>query len=219
MRGITKILTATVAVGVAATMAACSSDKASPKPVGSFKTLSGQNTTVVLDAGFVKALTTLGVKPGPFGTAKIQGTDAIFPITGGTATIYKKGDVTPYVQGKVEHNGSGLTLSAGGTTTTIKNFVVNPGNNSNLTGEVDLTMGGKTTVFAKSVKLFDLDGSTLKTPTLSSGGVATLQGTTIYLSAEAAGALNKVYKLTGAKALAGGKKVKIGTAIIKATGK
>jgi hypothetical protein len=219
MRVTTKVLTGVTALGLAATMTACSGDDKDKKPVGEFKTLSGNSTTVVLDPGFVSALTSLKLTPGTFGTAKIQAaggnTDAVFPITGGNAKIYKKGAVTPYVQGQVEHDGSGLTLSAGGTTVTIKNFVIHPGNNSNLTGEVDVTTAGKTTVAAKSLKLFDLDGSTLKTPTISKAGIATLEGTTIYLSAEAAKALNGVFKTN---ALAGGQKVKIGTAIIKATG-
>lgn len=219
MRVTTKVLTGVTALGLAATtMTACSSS--AKKPVGQFKTLTGNTTTVVLDPGFVAALTSLKLTPGTFGTAKIQSvggnTDAVFPITGGNAKIYKKGDVKPYVQGEVDHDGSGLTLAAGGTTVTIKNFVIHPGNNSNLTGEVDVTTGGKTTVAAKSLKLFDLDGNTLQTPTISKDGVATLQGTTIYLSAEAAKALNGVFKTN---ALAGGQKVKIGTAIIKATGK
>jgi hypothetical protein len=209
----TKALTAVTAVSIAATMTACSSSSSSkPKPVGQFKTLTGQSTTVVLDAGFLKALTTLKLTPGLIGGAKLDGANLSFPITGGNATIYKKGDVTPYVQGEVDHQGSGLTLKSGATTVALKNFVVHPGNSSNLTGEVDVN--GKQ--FAKSVKLFDLDGSTLQTPTISSAGVATLQGTTVYLSSEAAGALNKVFKTT---ALAGDQKVKIGTAIIKATGK
>jgi hypothetical protein len=219
MRVTTKVLSGVTALGLAATMTACSSDD-KKKPVGEFKTLSGNSTTVVLDPGFIAALGTLKLTPGPFGTAKIAqaggNTNAVFPITGGNAKIYKKGDVTPYVQGEVDHDGSGLTLAAGGTTVTLKNFVVHPGNNSNLTGEVDVTSGGKTTVAAKSMKLFDLDGNTLKTPTISSAGIATLEGTTIYLSAEAAKALNGVFKTN---ALAGGQKVKIGTAIIKATGK
>ena len=44
----------------------------------------------------------------------MTGTTVSFPITGGNATIYKKGDVTPYVQGKIEHQGSGLSLTGGG---------------------------------------------------------------------------------------------------------
>jgi hypothetical protein len=219
MRGLTRALAGVTAVGLAATIAACSSD---PKPQGKFTTLTGNTTTVVFAPAFLKAVTSLGVTPGGFGTAKLGAsgadTTASFPITGGNATIYKKGDKTPYVSGEIDHSGSGLTLAAGGTTVTIKDFVVHPGDNSNLTGEVDVTAAGKTTVAAKSLKLFDLDGNTLQTPTITDG-VATLQGTTIYLSADAATALNGVFKLTGAKALAGGKKVMIGTAIIKATGK
>jgi hypothetical protein len=216
MRGWTKVAAATTALGLAATMAACSSSD--PKPQGKFSKLTGNTTTVVFAPAFLTAITGLGVAPSPFGTAKLgksgADTTAIFPITGGTATIYKKGDKTPYVQGTIDHEGSGLNLKAGSTTVTLKNFVVNPGNNSNLTGEVDLNGA----VYAKSVKLFDLDGSTLKTPTIS-GGVATLAGTTIYVSPEAAGALNKAFKLTGSKALpTAADKIEVGTAVIKATG-
>jgi len=224
MRGYTKALTVVAAVGLTTTMAACSSapggsDTDSPsgkKPAGAFKTLTGNTTTVVLDPGFLKALGTLKLTPTPFGTAKIQPVgkevDAIFPITGGNATVYAKGDANPYVQGEVKHDGSGLTLTAGSTKVTIMNFVVHPGTNSSLTGDVSINGGTP----LHSVKLFDLDGGTLKTPTISKDGIATLAGTTIYLSDEAAAALNGVFKTD---ALAGGKKVKIGTAIIKATGK
>jgi hypothetical protein len=215
MRTYQKAAAAVVAVGLATSVAACSSNGDDKKPVGQFKTLSGNSTSVVLDAGFVKALGALKLTPGLIGTAKMANGTVSFPITGGNATIYKKGDVTPYVQGAVDHQGSGLSLTGGATKVDLKNFVVHPGNNSNLTGEVDVVAGGKTTVAAKSLKLFDLDGSTLKTPTISKAGVATLQGTTVYLSAEAAKALNGVFKTN---ALAGGQKVKIGTAIIKATG-
>lgn len=214
MRGIHKASAAILAVGLAGSMAACSSSGGgSKKPVGEFKTLSGNSTSVKLDPGFVAALTKLKLTPAPTGTAKI-GTNGVasFPITGGNAKIYKKGDVTPYVQGKIMHDGSGLSLTSGATKVEMKNFVVNPGNKSDLTGEVDVN--GK--VFAKSVKLFDLDGSTLKTPTISKAGIATLIGTTVYLSKEAAGALNKVFKTN---ALAGNMKVKIGVATIMATGK
>jgi hypothetical protein len=216
MRITVKIAAAVSAVGLAAGLAACSSD---PKPQGSFGKLTGNNTTVVFAPSFLSAITGLGVTPSGFGTAKLAksggDTTAAFPITGGKATIYKKGDKTPYVQGEVDHSGSGLNLAAGGTTVTMKDFVIDPGNNSKLTGEVDVNGA----VAYKSVKLFDLDGSTLKTPSISSDGVATLSGTTIYLSPEAAGALNKTFKLTGSKALPTDKmKIKVGTAIIKATG-
>ncbi|MFN2517780.1 MAG: hypothetical protein ABR604_01880 [Jatrophihabitantaceae bacterium] len=186
------------------------------KPVGAFKTLTGNTTTVIFDPGFLKALGTLKLTPTPFGTAKIKmvgkKVEAVFPITGGNAAIYKKGEVTPYVQGEVDHAGSGLTLTSGKTKVSITDFVVHPGTKSSVTG--DVSINGGTPLHA--VKLFDLDGSTLKAPTISKAGIATLQGTTIYLSSEAADALNGVFKTD---ALAGGMKVKIGVAIIMATGK
>lgn len=221
MRGYTKVLTVVAGVGLVVATAACNSSSpggsgtkspSGKKPVGAFKTLTGNTTTVVLDPKFLMALKTLKLTPTPFGTAKINGANAVFPITGGKATIYKKGDVTPYIQGEVDHAGSGLTLTAGKTKVTIMNFVVYPGTGSSLTG--DVAINGGTPLHA--VKLFDLDGGTLKPPTISAKGVATLKGTTIYLSNEAAAALNGVFKTS---ALAGGKKVKIGTAIIAATGK
>ncbi len=244
MRAITKVLTAATAVGLAATMAACSSSgssggsgntggsqptsktpttssapttSAAPKPVGAFNTLTKGTTTVVPAKSFTSALSSLGVKLGLEGKAKMTSQGIAFPITGGNATIYKKGTVTPYVQGVVKHNGSGLTLSAGGTTVALENFVINPGNNSNLTGKV--LVNGKQ-AFPAGTKLFDLDGNTLKTPTIS-GGYATLQGTTIYVSQAAAGALNKVFKLAGTKKAlpTGFEKIEVGTAIIHVTGK
>jgi hypothetical protein len=214
MRGLNKVLAGTAAIGLAATLAACGSDsKSDPKPVGEFKTLSGNTTSVALDSGFVTALGQLKLTPGLVGGAKMEGTTVSFPITGGNAKIYKKGDVTPYVQGKIEHEGSGLSLKGGATTVELTNFVVDPGNNSKLTG--DVSANGKPVDGAQGVKLFDLDGSTLQTPTLS-GGVATLTGTKVYLSAEAAKLLNATFKTN---ALAGGKKVLVGVATIKATGK
>ena len=245
MRGINKVLTAATAVGLAATMAACSSSgsssgstggsqptskapattsapapatsKAAPKPEGAFKTLTKGTTTVVPAASFVKALGSLKVTLGLSGKAKMTKQGLAFPITGGNATIYKTRAVTPYVQGVVKHQGSGITLSAGGTTVTLQNFVINPGNNSNLTGSV--LVNGKQ-AFPAGTPLFDLDGNTLKTPTIGSDGYATLSGTTIYVSQAAAGALNKVFMLKGKTALPTTKEaIEVGTAIIHVTGK
>ncbi|WP_375493058.1 hypothetical protein [uncultured Jatrophihabitans sp.] len=178
--------------------------------MGAFKTLTGQSTSVALDAGFVSALKSLKVTPSPYGTATVSTAGvASFPITGGNATIYKKGAVTPYVQGTIDHNGSGLNLTAGSTKVTIDDFVVHPGNNSSLTGNV--LVNGKQA--AANAPLFVLDGSTLKTPTLS-GGVATLTGTRVLLSSTAAGLLNKTFGVTAIKP-----NLLIGVATIKATGK
>lgn len=223
MRSLTKVLSALIAAGLAVTMAACSdspggSDTSSPSgtdPVGAFKTLDGVKTTVILDPGFVEALGKLKLTATPFGDAKAKKAGkrlkAIFPITGGNATIYAKGDVDPYVQGEIDHEGSGLRFTAGDTTFVIMNFAIHPGSHATVTGDVTINDGTP----LHEVVLFDLDGSTLNTPTISKAGVAKLKGTTIYLASEAAAAMNGVF---GTDALAGGRKVKIGKAVIKATG-
>ena len=178
------------------------------KPIADVSSLSGESTSVKLDAGFATALQTLKVTPGLIGDAKLDSKTGTltFPITGGNVKVYKKGDVTPYVQGEIDHNGSGLSLTAGGTKVSLTNFVIDPGNNSKLTG--DVAVNGKSA--AKGAKLFDLNGNTLKTPTVSNG-VATLTGTQVKLSSDAAALLNKTFKIT---ALKGG--LLIGIATIKA---
>ena len=115
--------------------------------------LTGQGTTVSLDASTLAALTSLGVKPAPYGTATLSGTDITFPITGGYAEIHSDKSFKPgYVIGSIEHDGSGLTLSKGATVVTLENFVVDPGN-SMLYG----TVGGK-----PGIPLAFLDGSDLQ---------------------------------------------------------
>lgn len=220
MRGRRRIVAVSATLLLATSVTGCGSSggdgSGGAKPVGAFSTLTGKTTTVILASGFVKALTKLGLKPSPIGTAKFEKLGshvaAVFPITGGNATIYRKGKVTPYVQGEIVHLGSGLMLKAGKKTVKIANFVIDPGNHSSLTG--DVTIDGGTPLHG--IKLFDLDGTTLKTPTISKKGVATLSGTKIYLSAEAAAALNGVFKTN---ALAGNHKIGVGVAVIKATGK
>lgn len=194
----TKTVVALTAVGVVATTAAACSSSAA-KPVAEVTSIPGGTTSVKLDAGFVKALTSLKVAPGIVGTAKLDAATGTvsFPETGGHVKVYKKGDVTPYVQGVIEHQGSGLSLTAGATKVELTNFVVDPGNNSKLTG--DVSANGVSA--AKGATLFTLDGTTLQTPTVnSSTGVATLTGTTVELSSDAAALLNKTFKITALKA-------------------
>lgn len=212
MRGIKKVLVAITAVGLASTIAACSSSGSSSdkKPVATIKDLSkGISTSVALDANFVKALTSLKLTPGLVGKATMPTAGTVtFPITGGNVTVYKKGKVTPYVQGTIKHDGSGLTLTAGATKVTLQNFVIDPGNNSKLTGEV--LLNGKEAAPAGTT-LFDLDGSTLKPITIDSSSVATLTGTRVLVSAGAAALLDKVFNTTAVK---GG--LLVGIATIKA---
>ena len=160
-----------------------------PEAVAQIDQLTGRTTAVALDANFVKALESLKVTPGPVGDARItESGSAVFPITGGNVTYYKPGTVSPYVQGRIDHEGSGLSLEAGGKTVRLTNFVVDPGA-SVLTGRV--TVDGKEA--APSAPLFFLDGRTLQPLQAKDNGTAVLQGTTVKLKAEAAELLNTTF--------------------------
>jgi hypothetical protein len=194
-------IAAVVAASAALGIAACGSDdkpaaKPAPTPAAKIDQLSGRSTAVALDANFVKALGTLKLTPAPLGDGTIseQGV-ASFPITGGNVTYYTPGSVSPYVQGEIDHDGSGLSLTGGGKKVELTNFVIDPGK-SVLTGKV--TVDGK--VAAESAPLFFLDGRTLK-PLETAGSTAILEGTTVKLKAEAAELLNKTF---GTDALQGG---------------
>jgi hypothetical protein len=194
-------IAAVVAASAALGIAACGSDdkpaaKPAPTPAAKIDQLSGRSTAVALDANFVKALGTLKLTPAPLGDGTIseQGV-ASFPITGGNVTYYTPGSVSPYVQGEIDHDGSGLSLTGGGKTVELTDFVIDPGK-SVLTGKV--TVDGK--VAAESAPLFFLDGRTLK-PLETEGSTAILEGTTVKLKAEAADLLNNTF---GTDALQGG---------------
>ena len=205
-----KLLVAGVALSAALGLSACGSDDseaagssaasssssssaefARPEPVASLPAIpAGGTTAVALDQGFVDALGTLGLTPGTVGDAELtpEGS-AVFPITGGTVTVFdKETGYKPYVQGTVFHEGSGLSLTAGGTTVELTDFTIDPGTPSRLFGNV--SVNGELAV--ASAPLFDLDGSTLNPPTIE-GGEATLQGTEVLLSAEAAELLNTTF--------------------------
>jgi len=202
-----KLLVAGVALSAALGLGACSSDDSSesagssssssssaqfarPEPVASLAAIpTGGSTAVALDQGFVDALGTLGLTPGVVGDAELADGSVSFPITGGTVTVFdKESGYKPYVQGTLLHQNSGLSLTAGGTTVELTNFTVDPGTPSRLFG--DVAVNGQPAV--ASAPLFDLDGSTLNPPTIE-GGTATLQGTQVLLSAEAAELLNSTF--------------------------
>jgi hypothetical protein len=119
----------------------------------------------------------------------------VFPITGGNVAYYKPGSVSPFVQGRVDHQGSGLSLTTGATKVALEDFVVDPGT-STLTGKV--MVNG--TEAAASAPLFFLDGRTLQPLKVNKGnGTAVLQGTTVTLKQEAADLLNKTFKIDALK--------------------
>ena len=98
------------------------------------------------------------------------------------------------MQGKIDHDGSGLSLTGGGKTVELTDFEVDPGK-SVLTGKV--TVDGK--VAAESAPLFFLDGRTLKPLEANDNGTAVLEGTTVKLKAEAADLLNQTFGVDALK--------------------
>ncbi len=151
--------------------------------------LTGVGTTVNLDPATLMALTSLGVKPTPYGTAKLSGTAITFPITDGYAEIHSNHSHTPgWIEGSIEHGGSGLTLTKGSTVVTASDFVVEPGNSM-----LYATIGGK-----PDVPLLFLDGAAVKV-SMANGDVV-LDGTKAELTAAAASALNMAFGTTALKA-------------------
>lgn len=214
--GIGAALLAVIALAFA--LAACGGDDSTGgdqtsaedvKPVAQIDNLTGVDTAVTLDAGFVDALTKLEVTPGPVGDAKISGDGvASFPITGGNVIYYDPASpVRPYVQGVIDHEGSGLSLTAGKTEVELTDFVIDPGT-SELTGTV--SVNGKEA--ATDAVLFDLDGSTLEPLKTNPDGTATLEGTTVKLSADAASLLNDTF---GINDLEGGLVVGVSAITVK----
>lgn len=157
------------------------------QPVVSLESVTGESTAIKLDTGFTDALESLGLTPGVVGAAKLVDGSLIFPITGGNVTYFEPGSVSPYVVGQIQHEGSGLSLTAGGTTVELTNFNVDP-TISRVYG--DVIANGK--VIARSGYLFRLNGSTLK-PLQKEGDNAILEGTKVFISPPAAELLNKTF--------------------------
>ncbi|MEJ2885438.1 hypothetical protein [Actinomycetospora aeridis] len=207
-------LAATLVSGVAALALAGvgAGTAAAADPIATIPDLSGQSSSVRLDSGFTDALGQLQVEPGTIGDATLSGGSVSFPITGGNVTVYRPGDANPYVQGRIEHDGSGLSLTKGDTRVELTDFVIDPGNPATLSGKV--SAGGQT--LAESAVLFDLDGSTLQPiATDAAAGTATLTGTTVRLSAGAADALNQAF---GTEAIQGGLTIGVATIVVNLPG-
>ncbi|OII22379.1 hypothetical protein [Frigoribacterium sp. MCBA15_019] len=181
--------------GTATDTSSTSSSSAEPSaastPAASIADLSnGVDTQVAVDQSFVDAITSLGLTPGVVGTATFTDGTFSFPITGGNVDYYgPDSDVRPYVQGEIDHDGSGLSLtSADGTVVELTDFRIDPGE-SKLYGTV--TANGA--VAAEDAYLFNLWGGTLK-PIQMEGSNAVLEGTTVHISPDAAALLNQTFK-------------------------
>ncbi len=165
------------------------------QPQADVSALTGDTTEVALDQGFVDALGTLKLTPGTVGTGELKDGALIFPITGGNVRVYEPGSVDNYVQGAILHEGSGLSLSGGGTKVDIGNFIVDPGA-SVVYGDVNVD-GAPAAV---GVPIFDLNGNTLQgLDTSSEQGKAILQGSEVLMSDTAAGLLNDTFKTDAVK--------------------
>jgi hypothetical protein len=205
-------LTATLGLGAcgssedSATAGASSAQEtAAATAVATVPAVPGGTTALALDAGFVAALGSLGLTPGVIGGATLAEGTVTFPITGGTVTLYdRESGYRPWVQGVLFHEGSGLSLTAGATTVELTDFTIDPGKPARLFGNV--SVNGQPA--AASAPLFNLDGSTLEPPTMTSDGSAVLAGTGVKLAPEAAALLNQTFSTD---ALAGGLLVGIST--------
>ena len=166
------------------------SEEATPEPIASIPALDGVDTQVTLDAGFVEALTTLGLTPGVLGTATLSDAGVLaFPITGGNVDYYDpEADYRPYVQGEIDHDGSGISLTAGDIVVELTDFRIDPGT-SQLFGTV--TANGEKV--GDDIFIFNLDGSTLNPLATDADGNAVLEGTTVLVSPDAAGLLNDTF--------------------------
>lgn len=159
--------------------------------VTAIPSLTGVGTSVALDSGTAAALKSLGVAVAPAGTATFDASTSTvtFPITSGYAEIHSNHNAQPgWILGSIEHDGSGLTLSAGATSVTVSDFVVDPGNSM-----LYATVGGQ-----PKVPLLTLDGTNVKV-SMQSGNVV-LDGTVAKLTQTAATALDNAFKTTAVKA-------------------
>jgi hypothetical protein len=204
MRKFTKMAVSLTSAGIlVAGLAACSTTSSDttesdaptetassePTPLASIPSLAGVDTQVTLDAGFVEALTTLGLTPGVIGGATLTDGVLAFPITGGNVDYYDPSEsYRPYVQGEIDHAGSGISLTAGETVVELTDFVIDPGT-SRLTG----TVSANGAVVGEDVFIFNLDGSTLNPLEEDAEGNAVLEGTTVLISEDAAPLLNETF--------------------------
>jgi hypothetical protein len=166
-----------------------SSENSTPTPLASIPALAGVDTQVTLDAGFVEALTTLGLTPGVIGGATLTDGVLAFPITGGNVDYYDpEEDYRPYVQGSIEHDGSGISLTAGETVVELTDFRIDPG-----TSQLFGTVTANGAEVGQDIFIFNLDGTTLNPLEEDAEGNAVLEGTTVLVSSDAAALLNDTF--------------------------
>jgi len=110
--------------------------------------LGGVTSTVLELAQSAKVLAGAGVGITLTGTAAPNGPDFAFPVTGGDVDL-------SFLEGEIEHQGSGVDLSLGTNTVKLSNFVVDL-TNLLIRGDVEVVLNGVSQGPAASTALFDL---------------------------------------------------------------
>ena len=165
------------------------------------RTIHSGRTSVKLSSTLTTALTDLNVKVGDIDPTEIEESTATFPITGGAIDL-------DTAAGNILHSG-GLTLSADGTKVRLQSFIIDTTTATPmLTGLV--VVNGK---LVGRLPLFDLSlPAGFSLPLHLAEGRLVLSGVGLTLDAQAAAALNAVFKVSAFK---GG--LAIGTASVKAS--
>jgi len=138
-------------------------------------TLTGEGTTLALDAGTAQVLTENMVKVAPIDPATAGDDGITFPITGGSVE-------SESLAGTIQHSG-GLVFTAGGTELELTDFVIDTA-----TGTLSATAGGA------QVPILDVDLTGLQRS--DDMGTIVLEGITVTLSADGAAALNDTFGVT-----------------------
>ena len=148
---------AVATVGAVGAIAAPSALAQAPANSNTVSLKKAGNTSLTLDKGTAKALTSLGIAVKPLNPAAASGRTVRFPITGGSLDPKS---VSPAL---INHSG-GLRLSHGKTKVDLRNFVIRVNKNATLSAVIG---GGKTR--ATIIKL-DLSKAKISRP--RSGGPA-----------------------------------------------
>lgn len=154
-----------------------------PDMVTVLPSVGAQATSLSLDPAAATSLGSLGVSLRPTGSAARRGSVISFPITSGYAEVHSRHDAKPgWIDGSLEHAGSGLDLVGLGATVHLSDFVVDPGN-SVLYANVDNKIG---------VALLSLDGTKV-TETVNDAGQLVVAGTVAKVTPGAAGVLDQAF--------------------------
>lgn len=137
--------------------------------------LTGEGTTLTLDAATAGVLTGNDIAVAPLDPATAGDDGITFPITGGSVEAES-------LAGTIEHSG-GLVFTAGGTELELTDFVIDT-----VAGTLSATAGGS------QVAILDVDPSGLQRS--DDMGTIVIDGLTVSLSADGAAALNQTFGVT-----------------------